>query len=424
MSPLARSEPGVHPGRWRVLLTVLLGLWLLGASPVLASPEAQLRQAISHLERQEYVQALELLHQAERGLPEPTRVAGLLGTAYLGYGYQLLHAGQFAAAREAFAEGRGYAPEDVRYWQGEAMAWFSQGRYADAVGSLDQALGVDAANSETYELLGKAYYADGRLPEALDALTRAGELGAAERVEPLLAKVRSEWQIEAAMQRDASGHFLLAFADGGQAELAPQILDELEGIYAELGADLAFYPDVKVPVLLYTRQAFSAVTRSPDWAGGVYDGKIRIPLGGVREMDPHLRALLYHEYAHVLVRFLGRNRVPTWLNEGVAELAGRRAFDPPLTRLALARQEGRLLAWDRLAGSFIGLPADQVLLAYEQSYALTRFMVGQYGWHTLADLLRLLGTGREFRAAVSAAMDDFGLDWDDILAEWQLSRTD
>ena len=224
------------------------------------------------------------------------------------------------------------------------------------------------------------------------------------------------------MGREVRGHFQLSFVDGDQnANLATAILETLEDAYTELGADLAYYPDVRVPVLLYSRKDFSSLTRSPDWAGGVYDGKIRLPLGGMHHMTDQLAAILYHEYSHVLVHFLANRNVPVWLNEGLAELAGRRIYPVPLVDLKKASDESQLLPWEGLAAPFSGLPSDRVRLGYEQSYSLVHFMVDRFGWHKMTQLLELLGTRKEWQAAIAEVYRDYGLDWPAILAEWQAS---
>jgi tetratricopeptide (TPR) repeat protein len=405
-------------------LTLCAGLLLL--SCLLAVPrtsagvmDPSLQQAISLMRQQEFSQALALLHEVESRLPNPEEVSGLLAEAYLGLGYQEMQRGEYEAALNAFTDGGDYADDDVRFLRGEALVWFQAGQYATAASLLDQALGMTGDQSEIYLLLGKALYADGQMPQAIDALKRARETGDASIIDPLLDKVRQEWQIEQDLEQDARGHFLLSYAEGQQADLAASILDVLEEAYADVGARLAYFPEVKVPVILYSRQSFSMVTGSPDWAGAVYDGKIRIPLGGVKQITPQLRALLYHEYTHVLVRHLARNRVPTWLNEGLAETSGRSINDPPLDHLSSAVRDGQLLSWERLSKSFAGLSDEQALLAYEQSYALTRFMADQYGWDKMRDLLIILGGGVGFEAAVKTAYDSYGLGWPEILSEWQ-----
>ena len=417
------NSPRIRMRRcWREVVAILLLMVLMWPVVSEATPNQQVEQAVKLLEQKDYVQSLEVLHLLEESLPNPDQISQLLAFAYLGRGYQLLASGDYPAARESFVEGRLYNEDDVRFWQGEAMTLYKQGRYAEAVSVLDQALGIAPQNADVYHLQGQAYYADGRMAEALETLTRASELSGSHDVTPLLEKVRREWQVEQDMGREVRGHFQLSFVDGDQnANLATAILETLEDAYTELGADLAYYPDVRVPVLLYSRKDFSSLTRSPDWAGGVYDGKIRLPLGGMHHMTDQLAAILYHEYSHVLVHFLANRNVPVWLNEGLAELAGRRIYPVPLVDLKKALDESQLLPWEDLAAPFSGLASDRVRLGYEQSYSLVHFMVDRFGWHKMTQLLELLGTRKEWQAAIAEVYRDYGLDWPAILAEWRAS---
>ncbi len=73
------------------------------------------------------------------------------------------------------------------------MTLYKQGHYAEAASTLDQALGIAPDNADVYRLLGQSYYADGRMAEAVDALTRSSELGGGADTVKLLEKVRREW---------------------------------------------------------------------------------------------------------------------------------------------------------------------------------------------------------------------------------------
>jgi tetratricopeptide (TPR) repeat protein len=388
------------------------------ASVVVAESQAQ--EAIRLLELNEYAQAIDLLHSLEESLPDPTQVSPLLAVAYLGRGFQLLAIGDYSASREAFQEGRRYNEDDVRLWHGEAIAWFKQGQYANASSLLDQAIGIAPQNRELYALLGKAYYAEGRMLEALDALAVSAELGGGLDVSELLAKVQREWQVEQTMRQEMRDHFQLYFVEGNHAaSLAAEILEALEDAYADLGSNLAYFPAVRVPVLLYSAKEFAAVTNSPDWAGAVYDGKIRLPLGGVKRVTGPLEALLYHEYMHVMVHFMANGRAPVWLNEGLAELAGRRRYPLPLTQLQKAAVDNQFIDWDDLAKEFTSLEESKVPLAYEQSYSLVYFLVDRFGWHKITELLESLGKKEDWLSAVNAVYLDYGLDWPAILVEWQ-----
>lgn len=410
----------------RTKISTLCCLFVVGyfCVPVLAqgldSTGQDVQMAVKLLEKKDYIQAIERLHLVEERIPDPEQIADLLAVAYLGRGFQLLAAGDFYLARKSFLQGRQYNEDDARLWHGEALAWFSQGRYAEAVSVLAEALAVAPQNADLYHLLGKAYYAEGSMTEAVNALTIAAELGDDPSVAELLVKVRREWLIEREMQLEVRGHFQLSYVDGEHAsELAVAILETLEDAYTELGSELGYYPEVRVPVLIYSQKEFSALTHSPDWAGAVYDGKIRLPIGGMPHMTEPLAAVLYHEYTHVLVHFMAQRGAPVWLNEGLAEVAGRRIHAPATLRIKDVSDSGLLFDWDDLAGPFTRFAPEHVPQAYEQSYSLVYFMIEQYGWHKMAELLQGLGRETDWQTAIAATYIDYGLDWPAILSEWQ-----
>ncbi|MHB8709344.1 MAG: tetratricopeptide repeat protein [Desulfuromonadales bacterium] len=395
------------------LLVCLLGLLSLVVTTAPAAPNAVLQRGADLLQQGENEAALAVLHEAERQLPDRSQAANLLGEAYLRLGMQRLDGGNESAAREAFANAKHYLPNDPRPWQGSAIAWLHDGQPAVAVGELHEALAIAGERPELLLLLGRAHYAGGDLEQAAEVLGRAVELGAADEAATFLEKVRRERQAEQSMRRNLAGRFTIAYASGVSDALAAEVLDVLQDAYDELGTDLGFYPEADIPVLLYAREDFTAVTRSPEWAGGLYDGKIRVPLGGVRHKSNPLKALLYHEYTHVLVRFSGKGRVPVWLNEGLAEMAGRRYFEPPQPRVAT----GMHLDPTALDRSFGELPAELVPLAYAQSHARVQRLVDLCGWPPLGDLLQRLGTGASWDSAIAQAYAPCGYDWPRLQVE-------
>jgi hypothetical protein len=58
----------------------------------------------------------------------------------------------------------------------------------------------------------------------------------------------------------------------------------------------------------------------PDWAGGSYDGKIRIPVGGLTIIQEAagLLGILVHEMAHAFLHRMAPQGLPLWFNEGIA----------------------------------------------------------------------------------------------------------
>jgi len=121
----------------------------------------------------------------------------------------------------------------------------------------------------------------------------------------------------------------------------------------------------------------------------------------------------------VVVRELTKGNCPVWLNEGLAEIEGRREFDPPLTALKQASVGNSLLPFSSLSGSFASLQGKSVDLAYQQSYSLVRYMTSTYGWHTIKEILAALGEGVSFETAAARVYQGVGRTFQEIIAEWR-----
>jgi Peptidase MA superfamily len=206
----------------------------------------------------------------------------------------------------------------------------------------------------------------------------------------------------------------------GQNQTSEEVLDVLNTAYSRVGSDLFHYPIATVPVILYTRKEYRIATDSPEWSRGQYDGKIRLPIGGATKITPVLRGVLVHEYTHVVVNELAKNNCPGWLNEGLAEIEGRKEYDPPLVELEAASLNGAFLPFSALEKSWSSVGTKDIMLAYQQGYSIAKFMVTNYGWHKVREILVNLGDGMSIDGSIAKALSDYGLDYKQIIHEWQV----
>jgi Flp pilus assembly protein TadD len=388
--------------------------------PSWAADPIQLNSRGVELIRQgQFEQAVDLLEQARRKLPSNGVVRENLAVSYLGLGTRQIEAGRYEAAAETMRKGRTYAADDARFWFFRGLALYQLGRHQEAESELSEARAM-GGNPETLHLLGQVYYASGRLEQAIEVWWEALETGGGdEKLAALVNRTMEELKVEQTMKNEVGSNFVISYDGRAHPELGEQVLEVLEAAYNDIGRDLDFYPQVQVPVLLYTQRDFSELTGSPDWSGGLYDGKIRIPVGGVAAMNAQLRAVLYHEYVHVVVRYMTSGRCPVWLNEGLAEVAGRQHHDAPLDRLRRGQSGNGLIPFERLESSFAALPSEQAELAYQQSYSLVHYMLDQFQWYKMAELLRALGEGKSITGAVDQVLGEFAVDYAGLQAAWR-----
>ena len=367
----------------------------------------------------EYYKALDELRSGFSLFPYHETLRRDLADVYQKIAHRDLKLSRYAEAAEFFGQARELYPAQLQFTLLRGVALYLGKNYDMARAEL--ALAGEGVEPLSY--LGRISYDTGDLPGALAYWRRALELDPANpSLKELVAKAERELPVESKMDKGYSSMFDLSFDAELPPGLSAEVLDALESAYNSVGSDLGLFPTTRIPVLLYTKSDYSSVTAGPDWSGGLYDGKIRLPVGGVTKLNPQLRSIIFHEFTHVLVAELTHGNIPTWLNEGLAQIEERKEFSAHMNEmLGRSPKEGQLLSLKTLSGSFISMDRAQAGVAYQQSYSIADFMVKRYGWYAMQGILKHLGERASLELAVSKAMSDWSLDLPGVLQEWKES---
>lgn len=314
-------------------------------------------------------------------------------------GWQAIQADRAEDAAQLFERALALDPGSATSLLGAGLAAHLLGRTADARTRLEQALQIDPALTPASLLLGVLLYRGGDL----DGAIRVYETAAARAPdEPQLAARLERWRREAslhdAFRRTMSTNFTVLFEGPAEEPLATKALEILEAAYWRVGTTLFTYPAEATTVVLYTQEQFRDVTRAPGWAGGLFDGKIRVPVRGALDHPEEFERVLTHEFTHALVRSLAPRNVPTWLNEGLAGVFERGDLG---WAEETVREAKALLPLERLHGPFSGLSNGEAKLAYAEAALAARYLLDQAGAPPIVALLEDLGRGVEFAAAFS-----------------------
>src|SRR3989304_2382962 len=214
------------------------------------------------------------------------------------------------------------------------------------------------------------------------------------------------------------GSRFLVKVDGGENAVAGHLIGLLlEEAYIKVGSDLDLRPEGRVEALLYTRERFRDITRSPSWAGAIYDGRIKIPAGGITEKTSELEKVVFHEYTHAVVRDASKGRAPVWLNEGIAQYEEGRSSSEYARILSEIAGTGKVRL-RVLEGSFMGLRSEQAQIAYLLSLSATEYIIREFGLFSVRNILENLGKGMGMDEAVSTAL---GLSYADMERSWLAS---
>ncbi|MDH3973488.1 MAG: peptidase MA family metallohydrolase [Deltaproteobacteria bacterium] len=293
------------------------------------------------------------------------------------------------------------------------IACYFTGSHYEAEAELLNIAYDDGGNKEALNLLGSIYYERGDLTIAIEhwqwALSLEKENA---ELKAMIAKAKREAAVESKMEKTFTGRFLINY-DGRRDEKTGHVISGiLEEAYYDVGTDLNFFPEKEISVIIYTEKEFKEVTLAPGWAGGLYDGKIRIPSGGAELSSMKLRQLIYHEYTHAVIHLLAGGMCPRWLNEGIAmyeeskvNAEGEQFKASPKSNIDISSSGDidLLLMSDN---------ADKALFAYRQSYSLARNLIDNYGIHKIAGLLKALGKNKPFKKTFNQAYGNDNLSFD------------
>jgi hypothetical protein len=164
------------------------------------------------------------------------------------------------------------------------------------------------------------------------------------------------------------------------------------------------FPPPPIHVILYDAKQFSEATKTADYVGALYDGKIRSPLadasGNWLPLD-EIRRRLTHEYVHVVVKHIAGGDPTWWVNEGLAETLSRPLDSDRVRALQTLYREGAPATLKSLESTRIGkLDKDALGLAYIQSHATVDMLWSRYGRGKMVLLLQAVGRGQNVEDAL------------------------
>ncbi|MFH1459318.1 MAG: hypothetical protein ABIG64_02940 [Candidatus Omnitrophota bacterium] len=351
--------------------------------------------------------------------PQEAIIKNALAYYYNGYALELREKKYFQEAVINLKEAINYASEQSQIKKNLAVVYvdmaneeFHLAEYMRCENFLKEAELQDPENAYLYVLKGEVDYVQDNYYFAQENWEKALQINPhLSAVKLKLEKLKNEKNIEKNFNVQEVEHFRLKFEGLDNRKLADKAAAILRDAYREVGQDFSCFPQQVIPVIIYPKKELKKLDYFPDWAAGTYDGKIRIgeDLAIMGKNGLQMNSVLFHEYTHVIIRLLGGDNVPLWLNEGLAECQAQKFKNLEEKRarqilLKLALKNNTLFSLDQLGAmnlmKLLALSGKSIELVYAQSESFVSYLIERASYYDIRNLLGRLGEGENIYKAV------------------------
>jgi tetratricopeptide (TPR) repeat protein len=197
----------------------------------------------------------------------------------------------------------------------------------------------------------------------------------------------------------------------------PTIREMLREARRVIGQKLGIYPGRAVNVKIYEPEDFFKISMLPEWAVGIYDGKMRLKLDDIHGAPTQVRDLLFHEYTHAVLAMNIKQKVPAWFHEGLAQLMepqfAESMREQVQMREALMKKK---LTFETLQASFKDIDSKRDA---EDAYLMSKYFLSylnrRYGAEKLREWIQHLANEEAFPDAFQKV---YGEPLKDVQNEW------
>jgi len=330
-------------------------------------------------------------------------------------GWKALRDGDGSRAAALFGEALTLRPSDPVLLLGSGAAAHAQGRQHDAMTRLQRALEISPRLTVASQLLGRIAYEEGQVDLAIRTYEQALKLAPNDSA---MARELETWRRDVdthhAFEEVRYDRFRVMFEGRAEQSLATQATTVLDSAFQRIARTLGEFPSETIVAILYTEKQFRDITRAPEWSGGQYDGRIRVPAAGASLKPELFERVLTHELTHAFLAGMVPRGVPAWLNEGLAQHFEGTDPEGARRRMKLA---GRSMPLANLSRGFGHMNAAEAQIAYDESLLAVNVMFDRpgFGW---VRLLHRLSDGQTFEEAIG----NFGFSYADLEAPFTLTR--
>jgi len=335
-----------------------------------------------------------------------------------------------AIAGPRAADARNLEQESLR-----AAKFLGSWRFEEAREVIDKLAADEPTAPETRYLRAELAFLDGNYGQAvelLEGLKPADVGGNVGELRALAASTRDATK-GFSTARSSGGHFAIAYPPGKDEAIVELAGEVLESAYRAMNEDFGYQAPGVVRIELLSAPSdlarVSTLTEKEIETTGTIAlckyGKLMVVTPRATVFGYPWMDTMVHEYVHYVVSRLSHDRVPVWLQEGLARFEQVRWRGPALRPLspveehllATALKANDLISFDDMHPSMAKLPSQKAAaLAFAEVATMVAYLHQQQGYEGLRRIIAGVKAGRNARRAVADAMNQ---KWDGVERGWK-----
>ncbi|HUQ90147.1 MAG TPA: hypothetical protein VM120_00620 [Bryobacteraceae bacterium] len=189
---------------------------------------------------------------------------------------------------------------------------------AEALRLLERDLLAYPVDPFLHAVAGLAFYRMDNLERAILHWKESIAIRPDSSIEAMLKKAEREKFADKGSERMVGNRVVLRYERSTlQEPQARVMLQALDDEYTRVSFQLGCRANEKVTAIATGRESYFRATQAAEWSGGLYDGRIHVPVSDPRQVSPEIRRTFAHELTHACLHELGQ--WPSWLHEGLAQ---------------------------------------------------------------------------------------------------------
>jgi tetratricopeptide (TPR) repeat protein len=251
-----------------------------------------------------------------------------------------------------------------------AKAWdlINANQPEEALRLIDKELKRYPVDPYLHAVAGMAYYRTDNLERAILHWRESASIEPNASIEALIRRAEGEKRADKGSERMVGNRVILRYERSSITQpFALAMLQALDEEYTRVSFQLGCRATEKVTAVAQSRDSYQKSTQAAEWSGGLYDGRIHVPVVESRQISPQTRQTFAHELVHACLHELGT--WPSWLHEGLAQKYSGAVIPAELrASIQVMIKEKKLPKLTQLGNGWGGMTSQNAQLAYALAF--------------------------------------------------------